>query len=142
MREISYLEAVREAMTQEMERDEKVFLIGEDIGQYGGAFGASFGMLEQFGEDRILDTPITELGLTGAATGAALVGMRPIAEIMFMDFTTLASEQLVNRRPNCVSCLAVRLPCLWFCARRAGRAQVRLSTIHRAWKTGLYIFPA
>ncbi len=97
MREITYLEAVREAMTQEMERDESVFMIGEDIGQYGGAFGASFGMLEQFGPDRILDTPITELGLTGAATGAALVGMRPIAEIMFMDFTTLASEQLVNQ---------------------------------------------
>jgi len=96
MREITYLEAVREAMTQEMERDESVFLIGEDVGKYGGAFGASFGMLEQFGPDRILDTPITELGLTGAATGAALVGMRPIAEIMFMDFTTLASEQLVN----------------------------------------------
>ena len=97
MREITYLEAVREAMTQEMERDESVFMIGEDIGQYGGAFGASFGMLEQFGPERILDTPITELGLTGAATGAALVGMRPIAEIMFMDFTTLASEQLVNQ---------------------------------------------
>ncbi len=97
MREITYLEAVREAMTQEMERDEKVFLIGEDVGQYGGAFGASFGMLEKFGPDRILDTPITELGLTGAATGAALVGMRPIAEIMFMDFLTLASEQLVNQ---------------------------------------------
>lgn len=97
MREITYLEAVREAMTQEMERDERVFLIGEDIGPYGGAFGASFGMLEQFGSERILDTPITELGLTGAATGAALIGMRPIAEIMFMDFTTLASEQLVNQ---------------------------------------------
>jgi pyruvate dehydrogenase E1 component beta subunit len=97
MREITYLEAVREAMTQEMEADERVFLIGEDIGAYGGAFGASFGMLEQFGPERILDTPITELGLTGAATGAALVGMRPIAEIMFMDFMTLASEQLVNQ---------------------------------------------
>jgi pyruvate dehydrogenase E1 component beta subunit len=97
MREITYLEAVREAMTQEMERDERVFLIGEDIGAYGGAFGASFGMLEKFGPDRILDTPITELGIAGAATGAALVGMRPIAEIMFMDFTTLASDQLVNQ---------------------------------------------
>jgi pyruvate dehydrogenase E1 component beta subunit len=97
MREITYLEAVREAMTQEMERDERVFLIGEDIGEYGGAFQVSYGMLEQFGPDRILDTPITELGLTGAAVGAALIGMRPIAEIMFMDFTTLASEQLVNQ---------------------------------------------
>ena len=97
MREITYLEAVREAMTQEMERDDRVFLIGEDIGEYGGAFQVTQGMLEKFGEDRILDTPITELGLTGAATGAALIGMRPIAEIMFMDFTTLASEQLVNQ---------------------------------------------
>jgi pyruvate dehydrogenase E1 component beta subunit len=97
MREITYLEAVREAMTQEMERDSRVFLIGEDIGEYGGAFQVTYGMLEKFGPERILDTPITELGLTGAATGAALIGMRPIAEIMFMDFTTLASEQLVNQ---------------------------------------------
>ncbi|MGB2964695.1 MAG: alpha-ketoacid dehydrogenase subunit beta [Anaerolineales bacterium] len=97
MREITYLEAVREAMTQEMERDPRVFLIGEDVGEYGGAFQVSYGMLEKFGSERILDTPITELGLTGAATGAALIGMRPIAEIMFMDFTTLASEQLVNQ---------------------------------------------
>jgi len=97
MREITYLEAVREAMTQEMERDSRVFLIGEDIGEYGGAFQVSYGMLEKFGHERILDTPITELGLTGAAVGAALIGMRPIAEIMFMDFTTLASEQLVNQ---------------------------------------------
>ena len=97
MREITYLEAVREAMTQEMERDSRVFLIGEDIGVYGGAFQVSYGMLEKFGHERILDTPITELGLTGAAVGAALIGMRPIAEIMFMDFTTLASEQLVNQ---------------------------------------------
>jgi pyruvate dehydrogenase E1 component beta subunit len=97
MREITFLEAVREAMTQEMERDSRVFLIGEDIGEYGGAFQVSYGMLEKFGPERILDTPITELALTGAATGAALIGMRPIAEIMFMDFTTLASEQLVNQ---------------------------------------------
>ncbi|MEE8355719.1 MAG: alpha-ketoacid dehydrogenase subunit beta [Anaerolineales bacterium] len=97
MREITYLEAIREAMTQEMERDSRVFLIGEDIGEYGGAFQVTYGMLEKFGPERILDTPITELGLTGAATGAALIGMRPIAEIMFMDFTTLASEQLVNQ---------------------------------------------
>ncbi len=97
MREITYLEAIREAMTQEMERDSRVFMIGEDIGEYGGAFQVSHGMLEKFGPERILDTPITELALTGAATGAALIGMRPIAEIMFMDFTTLASEQLVNQ---------------------------------------------
>jgi acetoin:2,6-dichlorophenolindophenol oxidoreductase subunit beta len=96
-REIRYLEAVREAMIQEMERDDTVFLIGEDIGAYGGAFQVTHGMLEKFGPERILDTPITELGIAGAAVGAALIGMRPIAEIMFMDFVTLASEQLVNQ---------------------------------------------
>jgi len=97
MRTITYAEAVREAMTQEMERDKRVFLMGEDVGPYGGAFQVSLGMLEKFGPERVVDTPITELGIAGAATGAALVGMRPIAEIMFMDFMTLASEQLVNQ---------------------------------------------
>jgi len=97
MREIRYLEAAREAMIQEMERDETVFLIGEDIGPYGGAFQVTHGMVDKFGPERILDSPITEMGITGAAVGAALMGMRPIAEIMFMDFVTLASEQLVNQ---------------------------------------------
>ena len=97
MRELSYLEAVREALWQEMERDERVFIIGEDVGVYGGAFGVTRGMVEAFGEERIIDTPISELGIAGAITGAALTGMRPVGEIMFMDFTTLAMEQLVNQ---------------------------------------------
>jgi len=94
-REITYLEAVREAMVQEMRQDEHVFLLGEDIGIYGGAFGVSKGMLEEFGPDRVLETPISEAGIAGAATGAALMGMRPIMEIMFMDFVTLSLDQLV-----------------------------------------------
>jgi pyruvate dehydrogenase E1 component beta subunit len=97
MREITYLEAIREALTQEMERDERVFIIGEDVGVYGGAFGVTLGMVEKFGEERVIDTPISELGIAGAITGAALHGMRPVGEIMFMDFTTLAAEQLVNQ---------------------------------------------
>jgi pyruvate dehydrogenase E1 component beta subunit len=97
MREITYLEAVREALWQEMERDERVFIIGEDVGVYGGAFGVTRGMVEHFGEERIIDTPISEYGIAGAITGAALTGMRPVGEIMFMDFTTLAMEQLVNQ---------------------------------------------
>lgn len=97
MREITYMEAVREALRQEMQRDDNVFLIGEDLGVYGGAFGVTAGLLEEFGEERIIDTPISELSVAGAAAGAALTGMRPVAEIMFMDFTTLATEQLVNQ---------------------------------------------
>jgi pyruvate/2-oxoglutarate/acetoin dehydrogenase E1 component len=97
MRELSYLEAVREALRQEMQRDERVFIIGEDVGVYGGAFGVTLGLVEEFGEERVMDTPISELGIAGAITGAALVGMRPVGEIMFMDFTTIAMEQLVNQ---------------------------------------------
>jgi pyruvate/2-oxoglutarate/acetoin dehydrogenase E1 component len=97
MREITYLEAVREVLWQEMERDDRVFIIGEDVGVYGGAFGVTRGMIEEFGPERVIDTPISEYGIAGAITGAALTGMRPVGEIMFMDFTTLAMEQLVNQ---------------------------------------------
>ncbi len=97
MRELSYAEAIREALRQEMRRDERVFIIGEDVGVYGGAFGVTLGLVEEFGEERVIDTPISELGIAGAITGAALTGMRPVGEIMFMDFTTLAAEQLVNQ---------------------------------------------
>jgi acetoin:2,6-dichlorophenolindophenol oxidoreductase subunit beta len=96
IRELTYLEAVREAMVQEMRRDQEVFLIGEDVGTYGGAFGVSKGMLEEFGHERVRDTPISEAAIAGAATGAALMGMRPIMEIMFMDFLTISMNQLVN----------------------------------------------
>jgi acetoin:2,6-dichlorophenolindophenol oxidoreductase subunit beta len=95
-RELTYLEAVREAMVQEMRRDQEVFLLGEDVGTYGGAFGVSKGMLEEFGHERVRDTPISEAAIAGAATGAAVMGMRPIMEIMFMDFLTISMNQLVN----------------------------------------------
>jgi pyruvate dehydrogenase E1 component beta subunit len=97
MREIAYRDAIREALQEEMRRDDRVFLLGEDIGVYGGAFGVTLGLLEEFGKERVRDTPISELGFVGAAIGAALLGMRPVVEIMFMDFTTLALDQLVNQ---------------------------------------------
>jgi pyruvate/2-oxoglutarate/acetoin dehydrogenase E1 component len=97
MRELTYLEAVREALRQEMQQDERVFIIGEDVGVYGGAFGVTLGLIEEFGEERVIDTPISEYGIAGAITGAALSGMRPVGEIMFIDFTTFAMEQLVNQ---------------------------------------------
>lgn len=97
MREITYLEAVREAMTQKMHEDSNVFLMGEDIGVYGGAFGVSRGMIEEFGPERIRNTPISESGIAGAAVGAALTGMRPILELQFSDFITIATDQIINQ---------------------------------------------
>ena len=95
MRELSYMEALREAMRQAMQKDDRVFLIGEDIGVYGGAFGVSAGLLEEFGPKRIIDTPISEAGIAGACIGAAVTGMRPIGEMQFSDFVVIAMEQLV-----------------------------------------------
>jgi pyruvate dehydrogenase E1 component beta subunit len=97
MREITYAEAIREAMTLEMRQDPDVFFFGEDIGIYGGAFGVSVGMFEEFGEDRVRDTPISEAVLVGAAAGAAVTGTRPIVEIQFSDFITIGMDQLVNQ---------------------------------------------
>ena len=96
-RYLTMAEAVREAMTIAMEERPEVFLLGEDVGIYGGAFGVSAGMREKFGEDRIIDTPISELGFVGAAVGAALSGMRPIVEIQFSDFTAQAMDQIANQ---------------------------------------------
>src|SRR5688572_27729926 len=94
--ETTYLEAIRQAMFEEMERDLSVFLIGEDVGLYGGAFKTSAGILDAFGPERVIETPISEIAIVGAASGAALMGMRPIAEMQFMDFITCAYDMLVN----------------------------------------------
>ncbi|MGO9310369.1 MAG: alpha-ketoacid dehydrogenase subunit beta [Spirochaetia bacterium] len=94
---ITYAQAIRDAMCEEMRRDASVFILGEDIGAYGGAFGVTRGMLEEFGEERVRDTPISEAAITGCAVGAAMTGMRPIVEIMFSDFITIAMDQLVNQ---------------------------------------------
>jgi acetoin:2,6-dichlorophenolindophenol oxidoreductase subunit beta len=95
MRELTYAEALREGLRQIMTEDPRVFLIGEDIGVYGGAFGVSAGLVQEFGSERVIDTPISEAGIAGACVGAALTGMRPVGEIQFMDFVTLTMEQLV-----------------------------------------------
>ena len=97
MREISYAEAIQEALREEMIKDKRVFLMGEDVGLYGGAYGASRGLFDQFGEWRIIDTPISEATIGGAAVGAAMAGMRPVAEIMYVDFTPLVIDQVANQ---------------------------------------------
>jgi 2-oxoisovalerate dehydrogenase E1 component beta subunit len=96
MAEITYLQAIRDALWEEMERDEDVFLLGEDIGVYGGAFKVTQGLIERFGPKRVLDTPMAETAITGAAIGAALMGMRPVAEMQFADFISCTFDQLVN----------------------------------------------
>jgi len=96
MRELTYWQALQEALQQEMRRDPRVFLLGEDIGAYGGAFGVTRGLLAEFGPERVRCTPISEATIVGAATGAAVTGMRPVVEIMFMDFLTLTMDQLAN----------------------------------------------
>jgi len=94
---MTYAAAIRQVLQEEMRRDPRVFLLGEDIGIYGGAFGLTRGMLEEFGEERIRDTPISEQAIAGCAIGAALSGMRPVAEFQFSDFMTLAMDQIVNQ---------------------------------------------
>ncbi len=96
-REITYLEAIREAINQVMKKDNDVYLMGEDVAEYGGAFGVSAGMLEEFGKERVRNTPISEDAIIGVAIGSALTGMRPIAEIMFSDFITIAMDEIANQ---------------------------------------------
>lgn len=96
-RSITFAEAVREALSQEMREDEDVFILGEDIGVYGGAFGVTRGMIEEFGPERVRNTPISEAAITGAAIGSALTGMKPVVELQFSDFITIAMDQLANQ---------------------------------------------
>lgn len=97
MAEMTYREAVRQALQEELSNDERVFLIGEDIGRFGGSFKVTLGLLDEFGEKRVVSTPISEAGIIGLALGAAITGLVPIAEIMFADFLTCAMDQVVNQ---------------------------------------------
>ncbi|HEY4575091.1 MAG TPA: transketolase C-terminal domain-containing protein, partial [Thermoanaerobaculia bacterium] len=96
MATVTYLEAIRQALWDEMEQDERVFMLGQDIGTYGGAFRVTAGFLERFGPGRIIDTPISESAMIGAAVGAAMMGMLPVVEMQFIDFISCAFNQIVN----------------------------------------------
>ena len=116
MSERTYIEAISDALREEMRRDERVFLIGEDIGAYGGAFKVTKGFQQEFGEWRVIDAPLAETAIVGAATGAALVGMRPVAEMQFADFVSCAWDHLVtvaakqHYRAGTAVPIVVRLP--------------------------------
>jgi pyruvate dehydrogenase E1 component beta subunit len=111
-RVISYREALNEALRQEMRRDPKVFLLGEDIGVHGGDFLVTAGLLDEFGEERVMDTPISETAIIGLAVGAAAMGLRPVAEIMFSDFFGTCMDQILNQLPKlkCISGGRINLP--------------------------------
>jgi pyruvate/2-oxoglutarate/acetoin dehydrogenase E1 component len=98
---VTFVEAIRQGIWEEMERDESVFVIGEDVGVYGGAFKVTEGLLDQFGEERVIDTPISEAAIVGAACGAALMGMRPVAEFQFIDFITVGFDMLTSYAAKC-----------------------------------------
>jgi pyruvate dehydrogenase E1 component beta subunit len=97
MREITYAQAIKEALRENMRRDNRIILMGEDIGRYGGVFQVTAGLLDEFGPERVIDTPISEAGFVGACVGAAMTGLHPVAEVMFIDFTTCAMDMIVNQ---------------------------------------------
>ena len=115
-------EAIKEAMTHEMREDENVFLMGEDVGIFGGDFGTTVGMLEEFGSERVIDTPISEAAICGAAAGAASVGMRPIVDVTFMDFVTIGMDAIVNQAAPMRYMLGgeVQVPVTYRCASGSG----------------------
>ena len=110
MRELQFREALREAMNEEMRKDENIFLMGEEVAEYNGAYKVSQGMLEEFGEKRIIDTPIAELGFTGIAVGAAMNGLRPIVEFMTFNFSLVAIDQVINSAAKMLSMSGGQFP--------------------------------
>src|SRR3989475_3647016 len=117
MTEVTYLEALRQGLWEEMERDDRVFILGEDVGIYGGAFKVTEGFVKRFGEARVIDTPISEAAIVGAAAGAAHLGMRPAAEMQIIDFISCAYDLLTHYvatpryRAGLSTPIAVRGPC-------------------------------
>ena len=124
MSNIFYKEAVRDALREEMRRDERVFLLGLDIGRFGGTYKATEGLVAEFGEERVRDTPLSEAAIAGAAVGAAMTGLRPVAEIMYIDFTTIAMDQIVNQAAKLryMSGGQARIPVVFRTQEGAGRS--------------------
>jgi pyruvate dehydrogenase E1 component beta subunit len=125
MGEITYIEAIRQALAEEMARDDKVFLLGEDIGLHGGVFTSTKGLLDRFGPKRVRQTPISEAAIVGAAAGASLLGLRPVAEIMYFNFITIAMDQIVNHiaKLRYMSAGQVKLPLVIRTQGGAGRGK-------------------
>jgi pyruvate/2-oxoglutarate/acetoin dehydrogenase E1 component len=115
VREITLAQAIREALAEEMRRDPRVFILGEDVAEAGTPFKVLSGLVQEFGPQRVLDTPISEAGFVGIAVGAAMTGMRPVVDIMFGDFLTLAMDQIVNQAAKVHYMSGGKLRCPWWC---------------------------
>ena len=136
MAELTYREAVARGIAQEMARDPDVVFLGEDIGKAGGVFKATVGLYEQFGPLRVRDTPISEQAILGAAMGAAMTGLKPIAEIMFRTFSRSVSTISPTNSPRAATCPTVRSNARWWCGQATAVARVSARSIRKASKTG------
>ncbi len=139
-REIMYREALNEALKEEMRRDQNVFLMGEGIAERGGSYKVTVGLLEEFGSKRVLDTPISEASFTGAGIGAAITGMRPVVEILFVDFTMLIMDQLVNQAAKYRFMSGGKPVSRWFSVPRGEWATAWPRSIPKAWRPFFTIF--
>ncbi len=138
MREITLSKAVNEAIAEEMRRDPKIFLIGEDVAEAGTPFKVLSGLVEEFGTERVIDTPISEPGFMGIAVGAAMTGARPVVDLMFGDFIFLIMDQLCNQAAKTHYMSGGKLTCRWCCAptwaRRGARRRSTRSRCRRWWR--------
>ena len=139
MKTIQFREAICEAMSEEMRRDETIFLIGEEVAEYNGAYKASKGMLDEFGEKRVIDSPIAELGFTGIAVGSAMNGNRPIVEFMTFNFALVGIDQIINNAAKIRQMSGGQLNCPIVFRGPTGSAGQLVLRIHKLLKTGLQI---
>lgn len=140
--EKTYREAIIEAMAEEMRRDDRVVLIGEDVGKFGGAMGASKGLFDEFGPERVIDTPISESAIVGSALGMALTGQRPVAELMFIDFVGVCMDQIANQVAKVRYMLGGQVTVPLVIRTQGEQARVTLPSIPRALRHGSCTSPA
>ena len=136
MPNITYAQALNNALREEMRVDPRVFLMGEDIGHHGGIFRVTKDLIDEFGAERVRDTPISESSFVGLGIGAAMAGMRPVVELLFMDFALVAADQIVNQAANFVICLVAQFPYRWWCGHNKAADAAMVRNIHNRLSHG------
>ena len=136
MAQITYRDALRQALHDAMAEDESIVILGEDVGAYGGAYGVTKDLIKKFGAERVIDTPISEAAIVGVAVGAAMTGLRPVAELMYVDFLGLAMDQLATKRRRSGTCSAARSAYRWCCALKVALGDRQAHSTRKAWRHG------